>query len=169
LLNFYLDIEYDLTMPQEPAIHIWLILMKAARSVERNAQMSISGTEIGLSDFAVLELLLHKGPQPVNRIGRKVFLASGSITAAIDRLEARKLVERTVDSEDLRSRIVHLTPAGRKLIEQAFAKHAQDLEQTMSVLRPREREELVRLLKKVGMWAAARAESETAAHVGPRL
>ena len=153
-------------MSQEPAIHIWLILMKAARSVERNAQMSISGTEIGLSDFAVLELLLHKGPQPVNRIGRKVFLASGSITAAIDRLEARKLVERTVDSEDLRSRIVHLTPAGRKLIEQAFAKHAQDLEETMSVLRPREREELVRLLKKVGMWAAARAESETTAHVG---
>ena len=148
-------------MPQASGIRIWLILMKAARSIERNAYTSISGIDIGLSDFGVLELLLHKGPQPVNLIGRKIFLASGSITAAVDRLEARKLVKRTVDSEDLRSRIVHLTPAGRKLIEQAFAKHTQDMEDTMSVLRPREREELVRLLKKVGMWAAARAEAVT--------
>ena len=40
-----------------------------------------------MSDFAVLEALLHKGAQPVNVIGKRVFLTSGSITTAIDRLE----------------------------------------------------------------------------------
>jgi len=147
-------------MSLETGTHVWAILYKAAKAVERNAEASISSMKIGISDFAVLELLLHKGPQPVNTIGRTVFLASGSITAAVDRLEARKLVERTVDPKDLRSRIVHLTPTGLEFIEQAFAKHARDLEETMSVLRPREREDLVRLLKKVGLWAAARAESQ---------
>ncbi len=145
-------------MQHEAATHVWLVLFKASRAVERNAQASIAGLEIGLSDFAVLELLLHKGPQPVNRIGRKVLLASGSITAAVDRLEARGLLQRTVDPEDLRARIVRLTAHGRKLAEQAFAKHASDMEETMAVLRPREREDLVRLLKKLGMWAAARAD-----------
>ncbi|WP_180539064.1 MarR family winged helix-turn-helix transcriptional regulator [Nevskia soli] len=145
-------------MGQESGTHVWLVLWKASRAVERNALASISGLGIGLSDFAVLELLLHKGPQSVNWIGRKVLLSSGSITAAIDRLEARKLVKRTTDAEDLRSRIVKLTGSGRKLIERAFAKHAADMEETIAVLRPREREDLVRLLKKVGLWAESRAE-----------
>ena len=147
-------------MEQETATHVWLVLFKAARAVERNAQASIASLGLGLSDFAVLELLLHKGPQPVNRIGRKVLLASGSITAAVDRLEARGLVRRTLDEKDLRSRIVELKAFGRKLIEQAFAKHVLDMVETMSVLRPREREDLVRLLKKVGLWASARAETD---------
>jgi len=46
------------------------------------------------SDFAVLEALLHKGPLPVNEIGKKVLLTSGSMTVAVDRLEQRRLVER---------------------------------------------------------------------------
>jgi MarR family 2-MHQ and catechol resistance regulon transcriptional repressor len=148
------------TVVQHSATHVWLVLSKAARAVGRNAESSISGLGLGLSDFAVLEILLHKGPQPVNRIGRKVLLASGSMTTAVDRLESRGLVQRTVDPLDLRSRIVQLTGSGRKLIEKAFASHAGDMEQTMAVLKPREREDLVRLLKKLGMWAAARSDSD---------
>jgi MarR family 2-MHQ and catechol resistance regulon transcriptional repressor len=153
-----LDVKYTVIMESETATHVWTVLFKAAQAVERNAKSSISGLEICLSDFAVLELLLHKGPQPVNRIGRKVLLSSGSITAAVDRLEARGLLQRTIDPDDLRARIVDLTATGRKLSKQAFAKHALDMEETMAVLRPREREELVRLLKKLGLWAVARAE-----------
>jgi MarR family transcriptional regulator, 2-MHQ and catechol-resistance regulon repressor len=61
-------------------------------------QKSIAGLNLGLSDFAVLEILLHKGPQPVNLIGKRIFLASGSITAAVDRLEKKRLVERSFPS-----------------------------------------------------------------------
>lgn len=145
-------------MGSEKGTHVWLILFKAARAVQRNAEGSIVALGIGLSDFAVLEMLLHKGPQPVNLIGRNVLLASGSITAAIDRLERRGLVRRTVDPGDLRARIVKLTATGRKLIQRAYARHSLDIERTMAVLGPRERKELVRLLKKLGLWAAARAE-----------
>jgi MarR family 2-MHQ and catechol resistance regulon transcriptional repressor len=148
------------------ATHLWLILWKAARAVEQNAINSVAGLGLGLSDFAVLEALLHKGPQPVNAIGRKVLLTSGSITSAIDRLESRKLVRRTVDSADSRARIVHLTATGRRLSANAFRKHTCDMEETLAVLRPSERLELVRLLKKAGMWAAARlGEREAVPHV----
>jgi MarR family 2-MHQ and catechol resistance regulon transcriptional repressor len=115
---------------------------------------------LGLSEFAVLEVLLHKGPQLVSVIGRKVLLSSGSITAAVDRLESKKLVRRTADTEDLRARLVHLTERGRRLIERAFQQHAMDMEETMAVLRSSERTELVRLLKKAGMWAAARLDEK---------
>lgn len=88
---------------------------------------SLSALGLGHSDFAVLEVLLHKGPQPVNVIGKKVLLTSASITAAVDRLESRKLVQRRADSKDRRSRIVQLTKTGRHLIERAFQKHAIDM------------------------------------------
>ena len=141
-----------------PATRVWLVMWKAAHAIEQNATRSLSALGLGRSDFAVLEVLLHKGPQPVNIIGKKVLLTSGSITAAVDRLESRKLIRRTSNPKDRRSRIVQLTKTGRHLIERAFQKHALDLEETMAVLRSGERAELVRLLKKIGMWAAARLD-----------
>src|ERR1700719_1181001 len=138
------------------ATHVWLVLWKAARAVEQNAISSVSGLGLGMSDFAVLEVLLHKGPQPVNVIGKKILLTSGSITTAIDRLESRKLVHRTPHPDDQRARLVQLTDRGRRLIEDAFRQHALDIDETMAVLTPGERRELIRLLKKVGLFAARR-------------
>jgi MarR family 2-MHQ and catechol resistance regulon transcriptional repressor len=154
------------TQSREAATRVWLVLWKAAHAIEQNAIRSVSALGLGRSDFAVLEVLLNKGPQPVNIIGRKVLLTSGSITAAIDRLESRKLLRRTADQKDRRSRIVQLTETGRHLIERAFQKHAMDMEETMAVLRSGERVELVRLLKKVGMWAAARLDDSGSPRVG---
>ncbi|MFL6415187.1 MAG: MarR family winged helix-turn-helix transcriptional regulator [Bryobacteraceae bacterium] len=144
---------------EESPTHLWLVLSKAAKSVEQNAMASISGTGLGLSDFAVLELLLHKGPQLINIVGKKVLLTSGSITTAIDRLEAKKLVTRVRHPEDLRARLVQLTPKGRSVIECAFSRHLADMEQTMAVLDGEERAQLVRLLKRLGLFAAARLET----------
>jgi MarR family 2-MHQ and catechol resistance regulon transcriptional repressor len=150
----------------EAATHVWWVLRKAAHAIEQNAVRSVAALGLGLSEFAALEALLHKGPQPVNVIGERVLLTSGSITAAVDRLESRKLVRRTADPGDHRARIVRLTKTGRHLIERAFQQHAIDMEETMAVLRSSERTELVRLLKKVGMWAAARLEGHDGKNKG---
>jgi len=144
----------------ESAIRVYLVLWKAAHAIQENVARSISTLGLGLSDFAVLEVLLHKGPLPVNVIGKKVLLTSGSITAAVDRLESKRLLRRTYDPKDRRSRIVELTETGRNLIERAFQKHATDMEETMAVLKSGERAELIRLLKKAGMWAAARLDDK---------
>lgn len=122
---------------------------------------SVATLGLGLSDFAVLEVLLHKGSLPVNTVGKKILLTSSSITAAIDRLETRKLLRRVTTPRDRRSRIVELTDAGRRLIKRAFQKHAMDMEETMAVLKTNERAELVRLLKKLGLWAAARLDDKS--------
>src|SRR5918999_6425226 len=84
-------------------VHVFLVLWKAARAVEAYATKSVTELEIAGSDFAVLEALLHKGPLPVNEIGKKVLLTSGSITVAVDRLEQKKLVERRAHDTDRRA------------------------------------------------------------------
>lgn len=136
-------------------VHLWLVLWKASRTLQAHAYRSIEQLPMCGSDFAVLEALLHKGPLPVNTIGRKVLLTSGSITVAVDRLEKQGLVERKAHATDRRARIVHLTPAGRALITESFAKHERDMEAAASVLSTGERAQLVELLKKLGLGAEA--------------
>ena len=70
---------------QEPE-HVWLIMMKAMRALTRYAAAGIEETGLGLSDFGVLEVLLHKGPFPVNTIGPIVDLTPGSISSGIPAL-----------------------------------------------------------------------------------
>jgi len=138
-------------------VHVFLVLWKAARAVEGYAQNSISQLEMCGSDFAVLEALLHKGPLPVNEIGKKVLLTSGSITSAVDRLEDRGLVQRRAHNTDRRAKIVHLTKEGKKLITALYADHAADMEQLASAsLTKKDRDTLIRLLKQIGFEAAER-------------
>lgn len=141
-------------------VHLWLILRKAEWAVEQHTLASIAATGLGLSEFAALELLLHKGPQPINTLGKKILLTSGSVTTAVDRLEIKALVRRKPHPTDQRTRLVELTAKGRRLIERAFAKHRVDMESTAAILNREERGALLTLLKKWGYAAAERTENE---------
>jgi MarR family 2-MHQ and catechol resistance regulon transcriptional repressor len=142
---------------QEP-VHVWLVMLKAMRSLARYAAAGIEGTGLGESDFRVLEVLLHKGPLPVNTIGPIVDLTPGSISIAVDRLFAKGLVSRVESAEDRRVRIVALTPRGKELIVPAFRKHAGQMRRVFSELSPEELRALEEALKKAGKRAAALME-----------
>jgi len=142
-----------MTKPDTSGIHVWLVLMKAHKALSAISSADIARSGLCLTDFEILELLLNKGPMPVNTVGDRVFLTSGSSTAAVDRLEKRGLVRRESDASDRRSRIVHLTSAGRNLISGVFAEHAKVMEQTAHALTSTERATLVSLLKKLGKTA----------------
>ena len=149
-------------------VHLWLVLWKAARAVQAHALKSIEALNLCGSDFAVLEALLHKGPLPVNTIGRKVLLTSGSITTAVDRLENQGLVERRDHATDRRARVVHLTPAGKRLIARAFADHQEHMEGATRALNESERAQAIRLLKKLGRSAEEALGDDAAARGGVR-
>ncbi|MBP7675786.1 MAG: MarR family transcriptional regulator [Thermoanaerobaculia bacterium] len=149
-------------------VHLWLLLWKAAKAQEVHARRSAEGTGLCLSDFGVLEALLHKGPLPVNTLGKKILITSGSVTAAVDRLERAHLVERMDTATDRRARIVHLTPKGTTLIRGLFAEHAKDMERAFSHLDGPEREALARLLRKVGRNADEAGSTKPVTTTRPR-
>ncbi len=133
--------------------HLWLVLMKAHRALGRLATQSIESFEVCLSDFGIMELLLHKGPQPVNEIGRRIELTSGAITTAVDRLESRGLVTREAHESDRRARIVRLTARGDEEAAKVFAGHKTAMDLAASGLSKTERATLIQLLKKLGTSA----------------
>ena len=130
-----------------------MVLWTVSHAVEELENQNIAATRLGLTDFLILKTILIEGPLPVNTIGRKVQLTSGSTTTAVDRLAARKMVHRRQSRHDGRVFLVHLTAKGRRLIATAFKEYADQLEKLFETLSPSERIVLAHLLKKVGSRA----------------
>ena len=147
-----------MTRSNQETDHAWLVMMKAMRALTRYAAAGIEETGLGLSDFGVLEVLLNKGPLPVNTIGPIVDLTPGSISIAVDRLFAKGLVTRVESTEDRRVRIIALTPRGKDLIVPAFRKHSGQMKRVLSELSAKELRSLEVALKKLGKRAAALME-----------
>jgi MarR family 2-MHQ and catechol resistance regulon transcriptional repressor len=137
-----------------------MVLMRGQRALALLAEESIARVGLCRTDFAALEALLHKGPLTISQIQDKVFLASGSMTAAVDRLEKLGLVVRKTSRRDRRVRILELTAEGKRLAASCFKKHAEDLEALMSALSEKEKEQAYRSLKKLGLLGAKKLDEQ---------
>ena len=133
---------------------IWIVLARCHKAVSALVERSIAASGVGLSDFMILEALLHKGPLTIGQIQGKVLLASGSMTAAVDRLENKGLIMRRTTKEDRRVRRLELTSTGKRMVCTSFAEHIGDLNELMSVLSDLEKRQIYGPLKKLGLAAA---------------
>lgn len=139
-----------------PPEHVYLILWKAFYAVEAHDRHSIQSLGFDSdSDFALLEALYSKGALPVNELGRKLFLTSGSITTAVDRAQRHGWVRRAADPADKRVALVELTASGRERMTQVLQIHFRNLATALSGLGSDEQRQLADLLRKLGKHAAA--------------
>ena len=134
-------------------VHCWLVWRKAHEAAVDYLLRGIEETGISFTDFRILEVLLHKGPLPVNTVGPKVNLTPGSISVAVDRLLERGLVSRVESPDDRRVRMVALTKTGKDLIGPIFRKHAAEIAKMFSDASAKEMELLETVLKKTGKHA----------------
>ncbi|MDE1154817.1 MAG: MarR family transcriptional regulator [Acidobacteriaceae bacterium] len=135
---------------------LWVVLARAYRSMAAFVEHSVAGLGIGLSDFMILEALLHKGAMTMSALCDVVLLKNASMTAAVDRLEERGLVHRANDEHDRRVRFVQLTAEGTTVIKRLYARHERDLDEVMAGVPEAQREELRRTLKTIGLTAQSR-------------
>lgn len=139
----------DNASENEDGAHLLNALWRTYRVLLARSEGVKRSLELCDSDFRVLEVLLHRGPQPVNVLGEIVDLTTGSITSAIDRLEQRWLAVRKNHLNDRRVRVVELTSKGRKLIEKAYAQHRLDMNAAVSQLSRQDRLSLLNLLSRL--------------------
>jgi MarR family 2-MHQ and catechol resistance regulon transcriptional repressor len=142
------------------ALHAWLIMLKAWQSMSRYVLPTLLEGELGESDFRVLEVLLHKGPLPVNAIGPKVDLNPGSISVAVDRLYKKGFVSRAESSRDRRVRTVSLTEKGRQMFVPIFRRHTALIKRAFQDVSSEELQQVELILKKIGKRAESLAESK---------
>ncbi|MEC1262379.1 MarR family transcriptional regulator [Bacillus swezeyi] len=138
---------------REQSLKLFIVLSRAYRSINDHMNKHIHKHGLNPTEFAVLELLYHKGDQPLQQIGDKILLASGSITYVVDKLEQKQLIIRRACTTDRRVTYAQITDKGVKLLEQIFPGHAEELHQMISVLSAEEKEACIDMLKKVGLNA----------------
>jgi MarR family 2-MHQ and catechol resistance regulon transcriptional repressor len=142
------------------ALHAWLVVIKTLQAMSRYLLPPLAAQGIGESDFRVLEILLHKGPMPVNAIGPKVFLNPGSVSVAVDRLYKKGFVSRIECKEDRRVRTVSLTEKGRQVFAPLFREHTALIKCAFQGVSSEEIQQLEQVLKKIGMRAESLAEKK---------
>ncbi|TWT06513.1 MarR family transcriptional regulator [Planococcus sp. CPCC 101016] len=126
------------------------VLVRATDSLHELIKKDVAQYGLNPTEFSVLELLYHRGKQPIQMIGKKVLIASSSITYVIDKLELKNYVVRQACPEDRRVTFTELTDEGRRLMKTIFPKHEQVINDVFQGMEQREIEEMIEAVKKIG-------------------
>ncbi len=135
---------------EELSLKLLIVFSRAFHSVAEKIKEDIRSHNLNPTEFAVLELLYHKGDQPIQQIGKKILLSSGSITYVVDKLEKKGLVFRKNCPKDRRVIYAVITDRGKQLMKEIFPKHKKAVQQIFSALEPDEKRSFISLLKKLG-------------------
>ena len=144
--------EHQLT-DEQLSLKLFIVLSRALESVKKQVVKDIKRYDLNLTEFAVLELLYHKGEQPIQIIGKKVLLASSSITYVVDKLEEKGLLERIACPNDRRVIYGRLTEKGQELMKEIFPQHEKAMAQIFSSLSKEEKVQAIELVKRIGLYA----------------
>lgn len=134
------------------SLKVFIALSRVQRALMDISNRSAQSYGLNPTEFAVLELLYHKGNQPLQQIGEKILIASGSITYVVDKLEKKELAVRKPCGYDRRVIFAELTTKGRELMAEIFPLHEEKLHEALSVLAADEKQGLLALLKKIGKY-----------------
>src|SRR5262245_14642572 len=118
-------------------------LMRSARMLQLEVERSLANFDLTINEFNTLNALRRAGPPyrlSPKQVGVSLLFSSGGLTKLLERLESRGLVAREPDPNDGRGVLVSLTPAGRRLQEEAMSAHAQNEEELLTPLTGRQRE-----------------------------
>lgn len=135
------------------SLKLFIVLSRAYKAINEHVNKVIQANGLNPTEFAVLELLYHKGDQPMQQIGGKILLASGSITYVVDKLEQKGLLIRIACPNDRRVTFAQITEKGKNFIQEIFPEHAEQIHSLMSALTDSEKLEAIELLKKLGLPA----------------
>lgn len=135
------------------SLKLFVVLIRALESIEKQVVRDIKSHGLNQTEFAVLELLYNKGAQPIQKIGKKVLLASSSITYVVDKLEEKKMLERKACPKDRRVTHAEITAKGIESMDIIFPKHKEALNEIFNKLSTQEKEQMIEQLKRVGFHA----------------
>ncbi|MCR8845204.1 MarR family transcriptional regulator [Paenibacillus sp. SC116] len=137
----------------EASLHLFRVFSKAFKSISDHTAAGCKQEGFNPTDFAVLEMLYHKGPQPIQQIGAKLLLQSGNITYVIDKLERNGYVKRHPCTKDRRVIYAELSESGWKSMKLIVPRQAHMLRRALSGLSMKEKDQAITLLKKLGLQA----------------
>jgi MarR family transcriptional regulator, 2-MHQ and catechol-resistance regulon repressor len=140
---------------RDATLQLMIALGHAYRALERGVRPQLAERGLGLSEFAVLEVLFHKGPLTLGEIRDRILVTGASTTYVVTKLEERGLVRRVAGADDQRTVIGELTEEGHALIADVFPDHVQVLRRLTSGLSVADKHAAAALLRTLATGASA--------------
>ena len=116
------------------SLNVFVGMNRALDTLEQITKEDVKRYGLNITEFAVLELLYNKGPQPIQRIRDRVLIASSSISYVVSQLEDKGWITREEDKDDKRVYMACLTEKGQSQMADIFPKHAETLTKAFDVL-----------------------------------
>ncbi|TGG86759.1 MarR family winged helix-turn-helix transcriptional regulator [Geotoga petraea] len=127
-------------------LKIIIALSRANQAILKKIEKSMNKNGLTVSEFGVMELLLHKGKQPVQKIAERILVTSGTITYVINKLIKKGYIKRERCNEDKRIYYVDLTEEGRIFIEKVFKEHEKYLSKLFQEIDNNDKKDLIEKL-----------------------
>lgn len=127
-------------------LKIIIALSRANQAILKKIEKSMNKNGLTVSEFGVMELLLHKGKQPVQKIAERILVTSGTITYVINKLIKKNYIKRERCNEDKRIYYVDLTEEGRIFIEKVFKEHEKYLSKLFQEIDNNDKKDLIEKL-----------------------
>lgn len=124
-------------------------IRRIVQALRLASQRTQAQAGISAAQLFVLQQLGTDNGLSLNELAARTFTDRSSVAAVVDRLGARGFIERSVDPSDRRRAAVHLTPAGRRVIERAPDAPTTMLVAALNKMEPRERATLAVSLRQL--------------------
>jgi len=136
---------------QRESLRAYVKLYRAAAAITNRLAAVLAEHELTMTQYNVLDTLLHKGSVRQRELGGKAMKSDGNITFVLVNLEKMGLVERNKTEGTRRDLTVSLTAAGQRKIAQVYPVFADTVAHQMRVLSADELQHLGDLCKRVGL------------------
>ena len=134
-------------------LQLIVALGRALKALERGVRPHLVQSGLSLTEFAVLEVLYHKGALRLGEVRDRILVTGASTTYVVKKLEERGLMRRRACAEDSRVVFGELTAKGRALIDEVFPAHVERLQQATAGLSVSQKREASRLLRALSLHA----------------
>lgn len=142
----------DAQLLSVPPFHsVGFALSSLGYAIARLFRATLAPLSLEPREFALLRAVAAAEGRSQQAIGEALQIPPSRMVAFVDALEGRSLLERRHNPLDRRTRELHLTAAGRELLERAFALAAGLELDLCGDLSADEREHLLALLERVGL------------------
>lgn len=133
---------------QELPLAIFIKMSRIINQINNNTSRIVGKYDLTLSQFAVLEVLYHKGELTIGEVQKKILSSTGTMPVIVKNLEKRQYLTRTQSPNDKRQFILSLTKEGLAVISKVYPINEEMILHEFSMLTVDEQKILFNLLRK---------------------
>ncbi len=131
------------------SLSTWVEIMKAFNKIRALEMELIEANNLTIGQFALLELLHHRGSQSIGAATKLAMSSPGNMTVVVKNLLKAGMITSEKHDSDKRSAILSITPKGSELIASMFPEHSKRIDSFLSGLTQEEKEVVRALLRKL--------------------